>query len=250
MVTISNQGAQHIQSIFNKSRKDKFVLVLSLPAILREQNVALLSARAKELIQLESLQYSIWGSPVPDVVVPAHIMKIWGQPYKVTSQSRDSYHPITVHFNVDNLFNNYWLLWKWLEVLNAPLDSGMPEHFADYQIGSNKKPVILDSIREKAALAQKNLQKGSLNKDQETKAISTQPINMINNFLDYQTIITIYALNEYNERTTAFHYYNCFITRLAEIQYNYRDPEEIESAFDFEFNQMDIELLEPTRSQA
>ena len=51
------------QSVFNKSRNDKFILVLTLPNILRNKNTPLLSNRADELIQLESLQYSVWGSP-------------------------------------------------------------------------------------------------------------------------------------------------------------------------------------------
>ena len=242
-----NPETQNIQSVFNKARKDKFILVLTLPAILKDQNVVLLSERTKELVQLESLQYSIWGSPVPDINVPAASMKIWGQPYKVTSQSREPYKPINVNFTVDNLFNNYWILWKWLEVLNAPRDSGMPEHFAEYEIGAHKRPLVFDKVRDKAALIQKQLQ-GGISKNEKITPIAFQPINMVNNFLDYQTIITIYGLNEYNERTIAFHYYNCFITHLAEIQYNYRDPEEIESSFDFEFNQMDIEFIEPPQS--
>jgi len=225
------------QSIFNKARKDKFLLVLTLPSILRDANAPLLSERTKELVQLESLNYSVWGSIVPDVIIPSQDLGMQGQTYKVTSQTRSSYPLITVNFNVDNLFNNYWLLWKWLEVLNDPKESGMPEHFAKWKDGggntnpsSDKSKQIIDDLR--------NRTPDGIS-DEKFKKIS-----MENNFLDYQTIMTVYAKNEYDQDVIKFNFSNAFITQLGGINYSYRDSGEIESSFQFAFNQLTIDLID------
>ena len=107
-----------VQSQLNKSRKDKFLLVLTLPKIFKDLNVNSLSVRQSELINQNSLQFSIFGSVVPQISVPAETAGYSGQSYKVSSHSRPPYEDITVNFTVDNKFNNYWVIYKWLDVLN------------------------------------------------------------------------------------------------------------------------------------
>ena len=195
------------QSITNKARADKFLLVLTLPPVLRDLDTPILSPRLQEFIQQDALQFSVWGIVVPSVSVPNVEARWGGQPYNVTSQSRPSYQPISINFTIDNFFNNYWVLWKWLDTMNKIRESGMDEHFADENI--NNKPSI-DG----------------------------------NKYTDYQTTLTVYALDEYNIRVARFDYFNSFITELGEIRYNYRDETELESSFTFSFNQMEITLLE------
>jgi len=228
-----------MQSVFNKASKDKFLLVLTLPNILRNSNSGILSKRTEELIQLETLQFSIWGSPVPEVNVPSVSMGVQGQTYNVTSQTKAAYPPITVNFNVDNFFNNYWLLWKWLDVLNNWKDSGMPSQFAEYKTDGSEKA----HAREKANQIAKNLA-GKKTVPDGVSDIDFQQIRMANDFLDYQTIITIYGKDEYDKNIIQFNYNNAFITQLGGIGYNYRDPEEVESSFQFVFNQMEVNLLD------
>lgn len=197
------------QAILNKSRADKFEMVITLPKVLRTLNAQILSQRSQESVQQDTLQFSVWGILVPGVSIPAKDLPTWGQPYKVTSQARDPYSPISINFTIDNRFNNYWVLWKWLEYLNRPKESGMNEYFNDQQILANKGK--LDSKK----------------------------------FVDYQTTITVYGLDEYNNKVVKFDYYNAFITNLGEIRYNYRDPTELETSFEFAFNQMIVTLLDP-----
>jgi len=232
------------QAVFNKGRKDKFLMVITLPNILREINSEILSERSQTLLKQEALQFSIYGSPIPQVRVPDQKLGIYGQTYNVTSQVRDPYDPINVNFTVDNRFSNWWVLWKWLEVLNNPKDSFMPDQFADWEEGAagvlNGAQDSSDKIREKL------LKKHASNTQPKlSDTASTQPINMVKNFLDYQTIITIYSKDEYNKDIAKFTFYNSFITQLAGIDYNYRDPEEIESNFTFVFNQMEVDLVGP-----
>ena len=195
------------QSITNKARADKFLLVLSLPPVLQDLDTAILSPRTQEYIQEDSLQFSVWGVVVPSVSVPAQTQRWGGQPYNVTGQSRPEYPPISINFTIDNYFNNYWLLWKWLDKMNKIKESGMDKHFSD-------------------------------------KNVDPTPKLFSHKFTDYQTTLTVYALDEYNIRVAKFDYFNSFITELGEIRYNYRDETELESNFTFVFNQMDITLLE------
>lgn len=194
------------QSITNKARADKFLLVLTLPQALKDLDSAILSPRTQEYIQEESLQFSVWGVVVPSVRVPPQDIRWGGQPYKITGQSRPEYQPIDINFTIDNGFNNYWVLWKWLDIMNKIKDSGMDNYFSDEVMG--KRANILSK-----------------------------------KYTDYQTTLTVFGLDEYNHRMIQFDYFNSFITELGEIRYNYRDELELESSFSFVFNQMNITLL-------
>jgi len=198
------------QSITNKARSDKFLLVLTLPPVLRDLDTPILSTRTQEYIQQDALQFSVWGVVVPSASVPPQNIRWGGQPYNVTSQSRPEYSPISINFTIDNYFNNYWVLWKWLDKMNQIKPSGMDDHFAYKNIDSN-------------------------------------PSLLSNKYTDYQTTLTVFGLNEYNVRVIRFDYFNSFITDLGEIRYNYRDETELESNFNFVFNQMNITLLEDSK---
>lgn len=107
-----------VQSQLNKSRKDKFLLVLTLPKIFKDINVNSLSVRQSNLINQNSLQFSVFGSVVPQIQVPAQTAGYSGQSYKVSSHARPAYEDINVTFTIDNKFNNYWVIYKWLDILN------------------------------------------------------------------------------------------------------------------------------------
>lgn len=187
------------QSVLNRTGKDKFLLVLNLPPVLRKQSLA------NDLINLEPLQISIYGSVVPSSQVPSTEVRFGGQSYNVTSYSRPNYPPLVVNFVIDNKFRNYWLLWKWLSILNDPRTS--------LYTGTDSK---LETWKDR-------LDSGSLK--------------------EYQTNLSVIGLNEYNQYSIEFIYYNAFITNLGGINYNYRDSEIIESTVEFQFSQFDIKLL-------
>jgi len=104
-------------SSLNKASVDKFILVLNLPSVLRGKTF---DGRA---IKLDPLQISVYGSVVPSIAVPSVAAAYGGQTYNVTSYTRPNYNPLTVNYVVDNTFYNYWVLWKWLSVLNDPRKS-------------------------------------------------------------------------------------------------------------------------------
>ena len=103
------------QSPFNKERKDKFVLVVPTPKILREDISK--NVRRDDFVNPDSVQFSIYGSVIPEVSVPEIELRYSGQNLHVTSHNRPTYPPIEVNFTIDNRFNNYWFIYSWLDKL-------------------------------------------------------------------------------------------------------------------------------------
>jgi hypothetical protein len=128
------------QSVLNRSSKDKFLLVLNLPLLLRKK------ATTNKNISIDPLQISVYGTIVPTIQVPPNEVRFSGQSYNVSSHTRPNYEPLTVNFVVDNDFKNYWNLWYWLNCLNdarkstykaspktSPLDVIEQGNLLDYQ---------------------------------------------------------------------------------------------------------------------
>ena len=179
-----------IQSPLNRASKDKFVMVLNLPPVLRSL------ANNDPLLNIDTIQMSVFGSIVPDINVSEVDARYAGQNFHVSSYARPPYAPLVVNFVVDNDYQNYYLLWRWLEIANDPRLSIYKGH-------------------------QQN------------------PLEAGTSF-EYQTDVSILALNEYNEIVMEFLYYKTFITTLGAINYSYRDGEIIECSAQFHFSQLDI----------
>ncbi len=188
------------QSILNKNRKDKFLLVLTLPNILKEVNKSSLNERSSNYLNQDTLQYSVYGNVVPNIVVPDVDVAFSGQTGKVTSYNRPAYPGVTVDFTVDNGYNNWWVLWYWLNVINNSTQG---------YYNSNNLPTN----------------------------------SAFKNVNSYMTDITMYGLDEYDNKVIQFDYLQAFITGLGGINFNYRDPEQIESSFTFVFSQFNTQLI-------
>jgi hypothetical protein len=206
-----SNAVTYTQSPFNKSRKDKFLLVLNIPAALR--NIASKFERNKNTIIPDSLQFSVYGSVVPDIKVPSASVRYAGQTLAQSSHSREPFPPLTVNFTIDNRFNNYWVIYKWLNMLNNDSKSGYDQEHLTVPTAS-----------------------------------LTNPDSNTPNY-QYRATISIFALDEYNKRIVEFVYKDAFPTNLGGISYSYRDGAEIETDFTFEYSQLivapvtDIESL-------
>lgn len=199
------------QSILNKQRLDKFRLVLTLPTVLRDLNTSDWNVTSDNLVSRDSLQFSLQGATIPDVSIPSKLLPTTGQTVKVTSQVREPYVPVTCRFTIDNRFRNYWVLWKWLEMINDPRNSGMDDSLA------------------------------LTNPSRDTGQIIH---NDATDFWGYQTMISIFPLDEYNKDMCEFVFYNAFITKLSGIIFNYQDSAQAECDFTFDFGQMDLRIIE------
>lgn len=111
------------QSAFNKSRKDKFVFVLTLPDAMKDISYTNPENRSTDTVLPETLQFSVFGVTIPPVRVESGAIRYSGQAVKFSTHSRPAYSNATVNFTVDNRFNNYWVIWKWLDILNDDNDS-------------------------------------------------------------------------------------------------------------------------------
>ena len=191
-----------LQPQLNKLRKDKFVVILTIPNILKSINTT--NSRQDKFLNLDSLQFSVYNITIPRISIPAHPIHFGQQNYNVTSYDRPEYPPVIINFEVDNEFKNYWVLWKWLQLIQDPKNAT----YAGKDIFPDGAPKQLPKI-----------------------------------VPNYATIITGYALDEYNNKKARFTFDHAFITELGELSYSNRETEQQNCSFTFVFNQLDIHLL-------
>lgn len=99
-----------IQSPFNKARQDKFLINFELPKLLK--------AHKNNKFFDERTQFSCFKANVPKISVPAKQLPYAGQHLAVSSHTRPEYEPLTINFNVDNRWKNYFTIYNWLNILN------------------------------------------------------------------------------------------------------------------------------------
>jgi len=104
------------QASLNKSLVDKFRLVFNIPPALQGINKKLATTNAQ--IDLDTMQFSVHGSVIPEIEVPATEIRYAGSTLYNSSHSKNSYPPNNVTFDIDNGFKNYWVIWKWLNLLH------------------------------------------------------------------------------------------------------------------------------------
>jgi hypothetical protein len=220
---MSSEYTDRNQSVLNKGKQDKFRIVLNVPPILQSINFP--DQRQNGLVNLNKLQFSAINVIVPGTTISPTAISFGGQTPQVTSQTRDPYPQVKVSFNVDNNFDNYHLLWMWLEAINHHKESGMDPHFDKLKMSAQKTVSFGAPIGDTAS------------------QIKYKHIEHRNSFGDYQTPITVYGLREYNEPIIEFTYTGAFITNLAELNFNFAESGELTCSFSFAFSQLSVKLL-------
>lgn len=119
------------QSMLNKSRLDQYKMILNLPDALRGSKSV---ERSNKKIDFNALQFTIYGSPVPDIIVPSIGQMYAGQELKISSHTRQPYENIFIDFNIDNLYRNWWVVYYWLNLLNDEKES----YFDKYDLGERE----------------------------------------------------------------------------------------------------------------
>lgn len=196
----------YTQSPFNKARKDKFLFVLNLPKCLKD--ISRKFERSNETVLPDALQFSVFGVTVPEVQVSPLQVRYSGQTLASSSYSREPYPPVTVNFTVDNRFNNYWLIYKWLNILN------------------NADLSIFDA---------ENLIKNNINQ---------KSINAGADYFKYRSDFSLFVLDEYDKRIIEFVYRSAFPTAVGSLEFNNRTSTELETSFTFEYSQLEVSLVE------
>ena len=189
------------QAVLNRSRSDKFAFVLELPEALKKQQDIVLQKQ----YNADTIQFTTYGSPVPNISVPEIKVPFGGQVYNTSSISRPAYPPLSLRFLVDNGYQNYWILWKWLNLFN------------DNKEGTTNLNAPLNSKRDDIIL--------------------TNPLR------DYAANFSLFGLDEFNNKVISFNYTQAFITSISPIDYSFQNPAEITCTATFVFNQLQIDLL-------
>lgn len=143
-------------SALNVARKNKFLLVLDLPQCfnpLKDTGVG----RACSYFNTQKLIMNVFGTVVPELEMEALEVKGWGQSPKVSSLARPSFKPVNIQFTVDTGYENYFVVYKWMDLMNNTLEGGFDAnneinrkgHLADYSttfslyaVGEYNKPTV------------------------------------------------------------------------------------------------------------
>ena len=104
------------QAAFNKARSDKFLMVLDIPPALKAINTA--DDRNNSTVNSDTITFSVFATQIPEVHVQDSETKFSGQTFHFTSHNRPEYGNVAVQFTIDNQFNNYWVIYKWINLLN------------------------------------------------------------------------------------------------------------------------------------
>lgn len=199
------------QTVLNQARRDKFILLLDLPSALKDLSDPILAKK----YSADQIQFMVYGSPVPKIDIPSIDLKFGGQSMKVSSYARTSYPILSLNFIIDNGYQNYWILWKWLNLFNH------------YENSSSEITINNASYFDK----------------------TEDNIKLKNLLSKYCTTFTLFGLDEYNNKIISFKYTDVFITSLNEINYSHQDPALVTSSVSFAYNQLFVDLLENINSQ-
>lgn len=126
-----------IQSPFNKARQDKFLINFELPKLLK--------AHKNSKFFDEYTQFSCYKANVPEISVEAKQVAYAGQHLAISTHTRPAYAPLTINFNVDNRWKNYFTIYNWINVQNDDALSYITtEIFGDLPEGEILKHYITD----------------------------------------------------------------------------------------------------------
>ena len=134
------------QSVINTSRKDQFLLVFDIPCGMKED--VRRDDRLCRSNNIERLEYNVWGTVIPDITVKNEEIAFGGQSFEFSSLGRPAYGAINCNFTVDNRYDNYYILWKWLNLQNHSMTGMRSENIKEYTttisvypLDENKVPV-------------------------------------------------------------------------------------------------------------
>jgi hypothetical protein len=127
----------NLQTVLNKSRKDKFLLTFTLPNALKKIQS---NTRDNLHLDIDTMQFSIYGTIVPKIEKPAVEIRYSGSTLYNSAHSINPFPPVNVKFTIDNRYNNYWVIYQWLNLLQDEKtgifdqrDLISKDEFSDYQ---------------------------------------------------------------------------------------------------------------------
>jgi hypothetical protein len=133
MISTTNPTSQ---SPLNISSKDKFYLSMELPFILRKE------AATDPNLNINPILMTVHGTVVPDISVPEVDMRFQGQNLHLSTYARPTYPPITINYSIDNRYDNYYVFWRWLDIMNLAIN----DYYGGSSAGDNVSYLIGDQF--------------------------------------------------------------------------------------------------------
>lgn len=106
------------QSPLNKSKKDKFILSLTIPKALQVINDNSPTVTSNNKVKFDTLEMSVYGIVTPSVKIKSKTLNYGTQSIKISTHVTDPHDDIKLDFTVDNEYKNYWVIYKWLDFIN------------------------------------------------------------------------------------------------------------------------------------
>ncbi len=79
--------------------------------------------------------------------------------------------------------------------------------------------------------------------DEKEGLYDVDDLSIDERFASYQTDMTLYGLDEYDNKRIEFTYTKAFPINVGAMNYNYRDSSEIESSMTFVYSQIHSKLI-------
>lgn len=111
------------ESELNTARSNKFILVIDLPKCFRALD-GTPNAGSCSYFRTQKLQMNVFGKAIPEVEIPSNEIAAFGQVMKASSLSRKAYRAVTIKFIVDSKYENYFVVYKWMDIMNSTTEGG------------------------------------------------------------------------------------------------------------------------------
>lgn len=126
---------QVTQSVLNRSRLNRFILILDLPEKLKER---------EDLFHLKNLQFTVTGTVFPPIQIHSHNIRFGGQSMNIPGFSRPEYPSLRVMFKIDNEWKNYMTIYHWINLFNNDKESIFD---SDNLLKNNDSKSVIESYR-------------------------------------------------------------------------------------------------------
>lgn len=110
------------ESELNVARTNKFILVIDLPSCFSSLKKS--NSGNCGFLNLKKLQMNVFGKIIPEISIPNLEVPVFGQTIQTSSMKRDPYTPVNVKFTVDSKYENYYVIYSWLNIINNAIQGG------------------------------------------------------------------------------------------------------------------------------
>lgn len=127
---MSDENSEIINSVLNRTNKDKFLLIFSLPEALRNANKKYVKTLNDAGVNTKSIKLLIKSANIPEIKIRSLSIGYGGANVYVSSHTRDPYEPLNVKFTISNNYSNYTLIYEWINFIMSELEG----HYDTYDL--------------------------------------------------------------------------------------------------------------------